>query len=149
METTALFRMTAPALSAGRTGSALAGEQYVGATGFAASGHGVVSYFDLPQSGIGAPQLPPLPGSAAITASYNGASFAIASTGNRDHFLADPAAFTPQYVGHCACGLAKAGKVPGNPTLWRSVDGNWPGSEATPASRDKIFNFVSDAPEPN
>ena len=29
----------------------------------------------------------------------------------------------PQYDGHCAYGVAKGGKVPGNPTLWRIVDG--------------------------
>ena len=54
---------------------------------------------------------------------WNGAKFAFDSAANRDRFLADPAAFAPQYDGHCAYGIAKGGKVPGNPDLWRIVDG--------------------------
>jgi YHS domain-containing protein len=155
---------------------ALAGEQYVDATGFAVSGHDVVSYFDLAQADVGQPQLAPLPGSAAITADYNGARFAFASEANRARFLADPAAFAPQYDGHCAYGVAKGGKVPGNPLLWRIVDGklylnitqnvvgfweadipgnlqlsevNWPGIEPAAASDMAIPNFTSAAPAGN
>jgi YHS domain-containing protein len=173
-----MFKTTALALvfAFGLAGSALAGDQYVDKTGFAVSGYDVVSYFDLPQSGIGQPQQSPLPGSAAITADYNGATFAFASEANRDRFLADPAAFAPQYDGHCAYGVSKGGKVPGNPTLWRIVDGklylnitknvvgfweedipgnlmksetNWPGIEPEAASTDKIPNFTSAAPVTN
>jgi len=111
------------AFAAGLVSSAFAGDQYVDKTGFAVSGYDVVSYFDLPQSKIGPPQQSPLPGSAAITAEYNGATFAFATEANRDKFLASPEAFVPQYDGHCAYGVAKGGKVPGNPTLWRIVDG--------------------------
>lgn len=170
-----MFRMVALALAfaAGMTGSAFAGSQYVDKTGFAVSGYDVVSYFDLPQSEVGQPQPSPLPGSAAITAEYNGATFAFASEANRDRFLAGPAVYVPQYDGHCAYGVAQGGKVPGNPTLWRIVDGklylnitrnvvglweedipgnlkkserNWDGLEAAPASKDKIPNFASQAP---
>jgi hypothetical protein len=69
--------------------------------------------------------------------------------------------------------VAKGGKVPGNPTLWRIVDGklylnitknvvgfweedipgnlnksekNWGGLESAAASTDKIPNFASAAP---
>ena len=120
-----MFKMTALALAltAAMVGSAFAGDQYVDKTGFAVSGYDVVSYFDLPQSKVGKPQQPPLPGQASITADYNGATFAFATEANRDRFLADPAAFVPQYDAHCAYGVAKGGKVPGNPTLWRIVDG--------------------------
>ncbi|MGL6209842.1 MAG: YHS domain-containing (seleno)protein [Paracoccaceae bacterium] len=170
-----MLKMTALALAfaTGMIGSAFAGDQYVDGTGFAASGYDVVSYFDLPQSKIGKPQKSPKPGSAAITADYNGATFAFATEANRDRFLADPAAFAPQYDGHCAYGVAKGGKVPGNPTLWRIVDGklylnitenvvgfweedipgnlkrstkNWPGIEAAQASTAVIPNFKSKAP---
>ncbi len=170
-----MFRMTTLALAftAGLIGQALAGEQYVDTTGFAVSGYDVVSYFDLPQSEIGQPQAAPAPGNAAITAEWNGATFAFATEANRDRFLADPAAFVPQYDGHCAYGVAKGGKVPGNPTLWRIVDGklylnitknvvgfweedipgnltrseqNWGGLEGAAASTDKIPNFASAAP---
>jgi YHS domain-containing protein len=120
-----MFRMTALAglLAASLATSASAGDQYVDQTGFAVSGFDVVSYFALPQSPVGQPQLAPLPGKAALTAEWNGAKFAFATEANREAFLADPAKYAPQYDGHCAYGVAKGGKVPGNPTLWRIVDG--------------------------
>jgi YHS domain-containing protein len=166
----------AAAFTLGMFGAAVAGPQYVDKTGFAVSGYDVVSYFDLTQSAVGAPQQSPLPGKAGITAEYNGATFAFSSEANRDRFLADPAAFAPQYDGHCAYGVAKGGKVPGNPTLWRIVDGklylnitknvvsfweedipgnlkksekNWKGLEAAAASGDPIPDFRSKAPAKN
>jgi YHS domain-containing protein len=103
--------------------SAFAGEQYVDPTGFAVSGYDVVSYFDLEQSPVGAPQPAAVPGSKAYISDYNGATFAFSSAENKARFDADPAAFVPQYDGHCAYGVSKGGKVPGNPNLWRIVDG--------------------------
>lgn len=100
-----------------------AGPQFVDETGFAVSGYDVVSYWDLEQAAVGEAQPEPLLGRADVTADYNGATFAFANEANRDRFLADPASFTPAYDGHCAYGVAKGGKVPGNPTLWRIVDG--------------------------
>lgn len=173
-----MIRITylALALTAGMIGTAFAGEQYIDTTGYAVSGYDVVSYFTLPQSDLGQPQATPLPGSAAITAEYNGATFAFASAANRDTFLANPTAFVPQYDGHCAYGVAKGGKVPGNPTLWRIVDGklylnitqkvvgyweddipgnltkaeqNWTDIEAEEASTDRIPKFTSEAPLAN
>lgn len=156
--------------------AAFAGEQYVDPTGFAVSGYDVVSYFDLPQAPVGSPQPAPMPGRADITAEWNGATFAFASEENRARFLSDPAAFAPQYDGHCAYGVAKGGKVPGNPTLWRIVDGelylnitenvvtfweedisgniqraegNWPGLESQAASDRVIPQFTSPAPVTN
>lgn len=104
-------------------GSALSGEQYVDKTGFAASGYDVVAYRDLAASPIG--KLPPkaVPGKASITAEYNGAKWAFSSAANRDKFKADPAKYAPAFDGHCAYGVAVGGKVPGNPHLWRIVDG--------------------------
>ena len=151
----------AGALILGMAGAAFAGPQYLDASGFAASGYDVVAYFDKEQAPVGGQQPAPTPGKASITAEYNGATFAFASEANRDRFLADPAAFAPQYDGHCAFGVAKGGKVPGDPQLWRIVDGklylnlqksvaemweadisgnltaseaNWPGIEAKEAS---------------
>jgi hypothetical protein len=169
------FRLTTLALTLtlGLSAPALAGEQFVDATGFAASGYDVVSYFDIAQSPVGQPQAEPLPGDTTITADWNGARFAFATEANRDRFLADPAAFAPQYDGHCAYGVAQGGKVPGNPLLWRIVDGklylnitrnvvgfweadipgnltaaqgNWPGLDPAPASDMAIPQFTSAAP---
>lgn len=175
-----MFRKTAFALAfaalTATIGTAFAGEQYLDRTGFAVSGYDVVAYFDLPQSAIGTPQQSPLPGLASITADYNGAQFAFATAANRDRFLADPGSFAPQYDGHCAYGVAQGGKVPGNPTLWRIVDGrlylnvnrnvvgfweadipgnlqsseaNWLALEPQPASDRVIPQFTSAAPIAN
>ena len=173
-----MFKTTALAfaLSLGLVGSAFAGDQYVDGTGFAVSGYDVTSYFDLPQAAVGEAQQSPLPGLSSITAEYNGAVFAFATEANRDRFLANPDAYVPQYDGHCAYGVAKGGKVPGNPTLWRIVDGklylnitknvvgfweedipgnlvksesNWPGVEGEAASAAVIPDFSSTAPVAN
>jgi len=96
-----------------------------------------------------------------LASEYNGATWAFASEANRDKFLADPEKYAPLYDGHCAYGVAQGGKVPGNPNLWRILDGklylnitptvvgfwekdipgfltkaenNWGPKEATPAS---------------
>jgi len=170
LKTTAL----ALVLSAGMIGSAVAGDQYLDRTGFAVSGYDVVSYFDLAQSPVGDAQPAPLAGKASITTDYNDATFAFSSAENRDRFLADPAAFAPQYDGHCAYGVAKGSKVPGNPTLWRIVDGKlylninkdvvetweedipgylqtsedeWIDLEPTDASDSRIPGFRSQAPD--
>jgi YHS domain-containing protein len=162
------------ALSAGPS---LAGPQYVGKSGFALAGYDPVAYFDLEQAPVGQPQPHAVPGKSSITAEYNGATWAFSSTENRDRFLADPEAYAPAYDGHCAYGVAVGGKVPGNPNLWRIVDGrlyvnikdtvvgfweeditgniakaqsNWPGIEQGPAAENDPPNFSSaDAPVTN
>lgn len=102
---------------------ALAGEQYVDGSGFAVSGYDVVAYFDMEQAAVGEAQPPAVAGRADITADWNGATWAFASEDNRERFLADPGRYAPAYDGHCAYGVALDGKVPGNPHLWRIVDG--------------------------
>ena len=167
------FTLAAAATALTLAGQAFAGEQYVDSTGFAASGYDVVAYFDLPQAPVGTAQPAAIPGNAAITADYNGATFAFSSEANRDAFLADPAKYAPQYDGHCAYGVSKGGKVPGNPNLWRIVDGklylnitknvvgfweedipgnidkaeaNWVSLDPTPSSDRAIPKFTSAAP---
>lgn len=154
-------------------GSALAGPQYVNATGYANSGYDVVAYFDLEQAPVGKPQPPAVPGKTEFTAEYNGAKFAFANAENLARFEADPARYAPQYDGHCAYGVAQGGKVPGNPDLWRIRDGklylnitpnvvtfweediagnlekseaNWPGLDGGPASEMAIPQFEAHAP---
>lgn len=165
--------ITAVAFAAVSATSAFAGEQYIDGTGFAVSGYDVVAYFDLPQSAVGTAQAPGVPGKSNITAEYNGATFAFSSEENRDRFVADPAAFAPQFDGHCAYGVAQGGKVPANPNLWRivdgklylnitrnvvtfweedipgninSADGNWVSIEDDAASDRVIPQFTSEAP---
>ena len=166
--------ITAAAASVLFAGAAMAGEQYVNATGYANSGYDVVAYFDLEQAPVGQPQPPAVPGSTAYTAEYNGAKFAFASAENLARFKADPARYAPQYDGHCAYGVAQGGKVPGSPDLWRIVEGklylnitptvvgfweenidgnidtaegNWPEIESAPASEMAIPKFSPAAPK--
>ncbi|MEM7693395.1 MAG: YHS domain-containing (seleno)protein [Pseudomonadota bacterium] len=154
--------------------SAFAGEQYVNETGFANSGYDVVAYFDMDQAPVGTAQPAAIPGSTDFTSEYNGATFAFASAANKARFDANPAQFAPQYDGHCAFGVAKGGKVPGNPNLWRIVDNklylnitprvvtfweediagnltqsetNWTNIEASPASDRSIPSFSPTAPK--
>ena len=151
-----------------------AGPQYLDETQFAVSGYDVVAYRSLEQSAVGKAQPEAVPGRADITADYNGATFAFATEENRDQFLENPAYYAPQYDGHCAFGVSKGGKVPGNPHLWRIVDdklylnitknvvgfweedipgnislaeGNWPSIEPNDASTNTIPDFSSPAPQ--
>lgn len=103
-------------------GAAFAGDQYVDQTGYAASGYDVVAYFGLAQNAVGSSQPAGVPGNAAYTAEHNGAKFAFSSAENKAAFEANPEKYAPQFDGHCAYGVAKGGKVPGNPNLWRIVD---------------------------
>lgn len=139
----------------GLTAAALAGPQYVDETGYASSGYDVVAFQTLKEGE------PAVPGKASITAQWNGSKWAFATEENKQAFLANPAKYAPAYDGHCAYGIAKGGKVPGNPNLWALVNGklyfninppvqgfwnedvsgyistadtNWSGAEAKPAS---------------
>jgi YHS domain-containing protein len=103
--------------------AAFSGPQYTDTAGYALSGYDTVSYFDLDQQPIGADRPAPLPGKADYTTTFNGAQFAFASAENLARFLENPAAFVPQYDGHCAYAVAKGSKAPANPLLWRIVDG--------------------------
>ncbi|MEM0908852.1 MAG: YHS domain-containing (seleno)protein [Pseudomonadota bacterium] len=154
--------------------SAFAGEQYVNKTGFANSGYDVVAYFDLAQAPVGSEQPKAVAGSTKYTAEYNGAKFAFANAENLAKFQSNPAQYAPQYDGHCAYGVAQGGKVPGNPHLWRILDGklylnitpnvvsfweedipgnlnksetNWSGIEGEPASEMAIPKFEPSAPQ--
>lgn len=119
------LRSTAIALTflVGSAFPALAGDQYVDSSGYAVSGYDVVAYFDLEQNPVGSAQPKAVRGNAAYTAEHNGAKWAFSSAENRDKFVANPEQYTPQFDGHCAFGVAKGGKVPANPHLWRIVDG--------------------------
>lgn len=90
--------------------------------------------------------------------------------------MENPAYYAPQYDGHCAFGVSKGGKVPGNPNLWRIVDNklylnitttvvgfweedipgninkaenNWVNIEDAAASSNPIPKWISQAPAKN
>jgi len=110
------------ALAAAAAARAGAGLRHLDETGFAVSGFDVVSRIDPAQSPVGRAQPGPLAGNAGSTAEHIGATLDFASAANRQRFLADPTALGPAHGGHRALGIARGGKVPGNPLLRRIVD---------------------------
>jgi YHS domain-containing protein len=81
----------------------------------AVSGYDVVSYFQ----GNGQPQK----GSDKFTVQNDGVTYMFASAENAAMFKAEPAKFAPQYGGHCAWAMSRGSLAPGDPTLYKIVDG--------------------------
>ena len=62
-------------------------------------------------------------GDPAIHADWMGARWLFASDEHRAMFVADPAAFAPQFGGYCAWAVAEGYTAPIDPEAWRIVDG--------------------------
>jgi YHS domain-containing protein len=82
--------------------------------GVAVRGTDVVAYFL---------QGRPVPGSAAHTHAWRGATWRFASAANRDRFAADPERYAPAYGGFCAYAVSEGYTAPIDPAAWRIVDG--------------------------
>lgn len=93
------------------------GGVFVGVEGgnIAVSGYDTVSYFQ----GDGVP----VKGDARFKVKYNGAEYHFSSQSNADTFKADPAAFAPQYGGHCAWAMSRGALAPGDATLYKIHNG--------------------------
>lgn len=112
------FALVLAATTAGTalSSAALAGPTYTNLEGnTAVSGYDVVSYFE----GAGTP----VRGSNDYKVTYNGADYLFASSENAAKFKSNPAAFVPQYGGHCAWAMSRGSLAPGDPTLYKLVDG--------------------------
>jgi YHS domain-containing protein len=97
----------------GSFGAGLAGE--INETdGLAIEGYDPVAYFS---------EHKPVQGPAAFTASQDGVTYRFASAAHRDQFLANPAAYLPQYGGFCAYATAKGYKADADPTAFSVVSG--------------------------
>ncbi len=81
----------------------------------AVSGYDVVSYFE----GNGTP----VEGNKQFTVRHDGADYQFVTAENAEKFKADPAAFAPQYGGHCAWAMARGSLAPGDATVYKIVDG--------------------------
>jgi len=81
----------------------------------AISGYDAVSYF----TDDGTPQ----PGSEDHAVVYNGVQYHFASRENAETFQADPARHAPAYGGFCAWAAADGKLAPGDPEVYRIVDG--------------------------
>jgi YHS domain-containing protein len=77
-------------------------------------GRDPISYFTSGQ---------PTKGSEGITADYRGETYRFSSTENRAVFVADPEKYLPQYGGYCAYAVAKGQLAPGDPAVFKVVDG--------------------------
>ena len=113
--------MTALALALSATGlamgsAALAGPVYTGLQGdVAVGGYDAVSYF----TGDGTPAK----GSSEFAVRHGNAVYHFANAENAAKFQADPAHYAPQYGGHCAWAMARGYLAPGDPLLYKIVNG--------------------------
>ncbi|MEO9469340.1 YHS domain-containing (seleno)protein [Parasphingorhabdus sp.] len=97
--------------------AAIAGPTFVGVEGqnIAVSGYDVTSYFT--GSGV------PVKGTKAHRIKYKGVDYHFSNAANAAKFKKNPAAFAPQYGGHCAWALSRGSLAPGDPTIYKVVDG--------------------------
>lgn len=58
-----------------------------------------------------------------FAATHDGRTYHFANPENRAAFVAEPGRFLPQYDGHCAFAMASNKLAPGNPEIYRFVDG--------------------------
>jgi YHS domain-containing protein len=65
----------------------------------------------------------PLKGNATYTTDYMGEKYHFASARNRDAFVAAPEKYLPQYGGYCAWAAAQNQLAPGDPAVYKVVDG--------------------------
>ncbi len=65
----------------------------------------------------------PTHGSKQFTATLDGATFHFASAENQAKFVADPAAYAPQYGGYCAYAVSQGYTASTVPEAWAIVDG--------------------------
>lgn len=91
------------------------GTYVVGSEKVAVGGYDSVSYF----RGKGAPAK----GSARYKLAWKGVQWHFASQANADAFKANPAAYAPQYGGHCAWAIAQGYLAPADPTAYDIVNG--------------------------
>ena len=62
-------------------------------------------------------------GDPALHADWMGARWRFASIEHRRMFVADPAAYAPQFGGYCAWAVAQGYTAPIDPEAWKIVDG--------------------------
>lgn len=65
----------------------------------------------------------PVEGSSEHEVEWRGATWRFASAENRAKFEADPQRYAPAYGGYCAYAVAQGTTAPGDPEVWKIVDG--------------------------
>ena len=104
--TTLVISLSAPAFAKG--------DVFVNNNGVAIKGYDTVAYFvsNKPQKG-----------NQAFSHSYAGNTWLFANAANQKAFMANPAAYIPQYGGHCAFAASKNSVAPVDPKAWTIRDG--------------------------
>lgn len=105
-----LIGLTSPASAQSKTYPPV----YTADDGLALGGHDPVAYFTEGQPTMGDP---------AISLDWNGATWHFASAEHRDRFAADPEAWAPRFGGYCAWAASQGYIAPGDPRVWRIVEG--------------------------
>jgi len=120
-------------------GLAIAGPVNVDSNGLALEGNDPVAYFTMEK---------PVKGSAAFSATHEGATYYFASADNKAMFETNPTKYTPQYGGFCAFGMASGYQAPVETDKFTVVDGklylNYNGSVQSKWRKD-ISGYVSKA----
>jgi len=83
-------------------------------SGFAIGGYDATAYFTHGRA---------VPGVPAFEYHWQGAVWRFASAEARDLFAADPKAYAPRFGGYCAWAVSQNYLAPGDPNIWRIVDG--------------------------
>lgn len=135
----AAFAVTASLVSA-TAASARGAEVYTGTfSSLAVGGYDAVAYFKAGR---------PVQGTAQFETKYKGATWRFASKENLDAFVANPAAFAPQYGGYCAWAVSQGYTASGDPNFWKIVNGklylNYDKSVQTTWEKD-IPGFIAKA----
>ncbi len=65
----------------------------------------------------------PVEGSDEYVFEWKGVRWLFASAEHRETFQRDAEKFAPQYGGYCAYAVAHGGTAPGDPQVWKIVDG--------------------------
>jgi len=87
---------------------------YSASDGLAAGGYDVTAYFTDGKA---------VRGSAKHELMLQGATWRFASAEGKARFLANPAAYTPQFGGYCAWAVSQGYLASGDPKQWKIVDG--------------------------
>ena len=105
-----VFALGVPALASASPAPSVSATQ----DGVAIGGYDPVSYFTEGR---------PVAGSTEFTLNWKGATWRFASAASRDRFSASPEAYAPAFGGYCAWAVSQNYIAPGDPTVWRIVDG--------------------------
>ncbi len=81
---------------------------------YAVAGYDAVAYYKEKRA---------VEGKDAFMTRWKDATWRFASKENLDAFVAAPEKYAPQYGGYCAFAIAQNELAPGNPRVWKIVDG--------------------------